>query len=77
MLFTIKYFMEWENLLLYYLFTVNLPEPGIYSVVDDYKALTPHSRQLRAQVKNYRKFLSKFFKIASIFWFRLGNSNSY
>ena len=30
--------------------TVNLPEPGIYSVVDDSKAVSPQTKQLRSQV---------------------------
>jgi hypothetical protein len=35
--------------------TVNLPEPGIYSVADDSKALSSQSRQLRAQVSYCKK----------------------
>ena len=34
------------------LFTVNLPEPGVYTVIDDSRSLNSQSKQLRAQV-NY------------------------
>nr|CAH0104727.1 unnamed protein product [Daphnia galeata] len=38
---------------------VNLPEPGIYSVSDDSKAVSSQSRQLRAQIGRLRLLLAK------------------